>query len=246
MNEDVGIVEFDGHLVRIGDEVRREIAAVELHTFNDIHFGFCGLGFFNRDHAFIADLLHRIGNHLADERIAIGRDCADLSDFARGLHFLRASLNVLDGDFRCHVDATLQIHRVHAGGDIFHAFTNDGLCENGSGCGAVASDVVRLGSDFAQHLCAHIFELVIKLDVFRNRHTVFRDARSAKRLVDHNVTTLRAERDLYRIGENINATQHSVARVGGEKYLFSSHDIASLNECDQRTRAVRLTCRSRP
>lgn len=105
---------------------------------------------------------------------------------------------------------------VHAGGDILHAFANDGLSQNGCGCGAVASDVVRLGSDFAQHLCAHIFELVFKLDVFCNGDTVLGDARCAEGLVDNDVTAFRAERYLDGVGENVDAAQHAVAGIRAE------------------------------
>ena len=39
VDQDVGIVHFDAHLVGVGDEVRRDVAAVELHAFDDLEFG---------------------------------------------------------------------------------------------------------------------------------------------------------------------------------------------------------------
>ena len=80
MDEDVGVLELGHHLLGVGDEMRRQIAAVELHPFDDVEFGFGGLRLLNRDHPLVADLLHRVGDHLADRLIAIGRDCADLGD----------------------------------------------------------------------------------------------------------------------------------------------------------------------
>ena len=41
--------------------------------------------------------------------------------------------------------------------------------------------------------------------------------------VEHDVAALGAERHLHRIGENVDAAQHAVARVGGEFYVFGSH-----------------------
>ena len=38
------------------------------------------LGLLDGDHAFLADLLHRLGEHLADRLVAVGRDRADLGD----------------------------------------------------------------------------------------------------------------------------------------------------------------------
>jgi hypothetical protein len=54
------------HLFRVGDEVGRQIATVELHAFDDIEFEFEALGFFDGDHAFLADLFHRFGDLVTD------------------------------------------------------------------------------------------------------------------------------------------------------------------------------------
>ena len=83
MEKNVNIFQFAQHLVGIGDEVWREIATVKLHAFNNFKLGFGCFGFFNRDHAFIADLLHRLGDHVADGLFAIGRNRADLAHFFR-------------------------------------------------------------------------------------------------------------------------------------------------------------------
>ena len=81
VEQDVGVFELGNHLVGVGDEVGREVAAVELHAFDDFEFGLGGLGFLDGDDAFVADLLHRFGDHLADRLVAIGRDGADLGNF---------------------------------------------------------------------------------------------------------------------------------------------------------------------
>ena len=92
VDEDVGVLELGDHLLGIGDEVGREIAAVELHALDDVELGLGGLGFLDRDHALIADLLHRLGDHLADRRVAIGGDGADLRDLLGRLHLLERAL----------------------------------------------------------------------------------------------------------------------------------------------------------
>ena len=68
VDQDVGLFQLGHHLLGIGDEVGRDIAAVELHAFDDFELGVEALGFFDRDDAFIADLRHRFGDHLADGR----------------------------------------------------------------------------------------------------------------------------------------------------------------------------------
>ena len=77
------------HLLGVGDEIGREIAAVELHALDDLDLGVERLGLLDRDHAFIADLLHRLGDHLADLGVAVRRDGADLGDFRRRADLLR-------------------------------------------------------------------------------------------------------------------------------------------------------------
>ena len=39
MDEDIGILELRHHLLGVGDEIGREIAAVELHAFDDVELG---------------------------------------------------------------------------------------------------------------------------------------------------------------------------------------------------------------
>ena len=72
VQKDEGILQLGDHLLRIGDEVGRKIAAIELHALDHVELGLQALGLFHRDHALIADLLHRFGDHLADRGIAVG------------------------------------------------------------------------------------------------------------------------------------------------------------------------------
>ena len=39
VDQDVGVVHLDAHLVGVGDEVGRDVAAVELHALDDVEFG---------------------------------------------------------------------------------------------------------------------------------------------------------------------------------------------------------------
>src|SRR4029079_9275494 len=123
--QDVGVVHFNAHLVCVGDEVGRDVATVELHAFDDVEFGLERLGFFNRDDALVADLLHRIGEELADFGVAVGGDGADLGDFLVRGDLLGVLDEVGDHGFHSQVDTALQVHRVHAGGNRLGALTDD-------------------------------------------------------------------------------------------------------------------------
>src|SRR5690606_28176183 len=198
-------------------------AAVELHAFDDFQLGLSGLGFLDGDDTLVADLLHGVGDHLADFLLAVSRDGANLCNFFRSVDLLRGSSQLCDNVSNSEVDTALQVHRVHASGNSLVAFLNDCLSENRSGRGAVTSDVVGLRSNFADHLGAHVFELVFKFDFLGDRNTVLGDARSAEGLVDDDVTTLRAERYLDSVCKDVDATQHTLAGITGETYFFSSH-----------------------
>ena len=209
VDQDVGILELGDHLLRIGDEVRREIAAVELHALDDVELGLGGLGLLDRDDALVADLLHRLGDHVADRLVAVRSDGADLSDFLRRADLLGAAGDILHHRRHGDVDAALQIHRVHAGRDQLDAFLHDRGGEDRRGRRAVAGDVIGLRGDFAHHLGAHILELVGKLDLLGDRHAVLGDARRAVGLVDDDVAALRSERHLDGVVEDIDAAQHA-------------------------------------
>ena len=156
VDEDVGIVHLNAHLVGVGDEVGRDVAAVELHALDDVEFGLERLGFLDRDDALVADLLHGVGEELADFGIAVGGDGADLGDFLVRGDLLGVLDEVGDHGFHRQVDTALQVHRVNAGGDRLGAFPNDRGGENRGGGGAVAGRIADLVAT-SRTICAPIF-----------------------------------------------------------------------------------------
>ena len=91
MNKDVRVLEHGFHVFRVGHEIRREVALVELHAFDNVEAGFDRLGFFHGDGAVLADLVHRIGNDLADRLVPVSghsrnlRDLVPVTDLPRDL-----------------------------------------------------------------------------------------------------------------------------------------------------------------
>src|SRR5205807_3475443 len=154
---------------------------------------------------------------------AIGGDGADLRDLIVGRDLLRALLNVLDDRIDGHVDAALEVHRVHSGGHRLDPFAHHRVSENGRRCRAVAGDRARLAGDLADHLRAHVLELIGKLDLLGDGDAVLGDARRAKGFVDHDVAPLRTQRHPHRLGENLDAAQHAFAGVTAYSDVFRSH-----------------------
>ncbi len=68
--------------------------------------------------------------------------------------------------FHGFINAALEGHRICSGGDVLQAFAIDRLSENGRGRGAVAGHIGSFGSNFLDHLCAHIFIRVFEFDLF--------------------------------------------------------------------------------
>ena len=194
VNQDVGVFELGFHRLRVGDEVGREIALVELHAFDDFEGGLDGLGFFDRDGAVLADLVHRVGDDLADGGVPVGGNGRDLLDFFLVLDLLGDLGELLDGGFDGLVDAALDADRVGAGGDVLQAFAIDRLGQNGRGGGAVAGGVAGLAGDFADHLGAHVFIGVFQFDFLGDGDAVLGDGRGAEFFVEHDVAAFGAER----------------------------------------------------
>src|SRR5262249_7593940 len=122
----------------------------------------------------------------------------------------------------------LRVHWVHSGGDSLGSFPDDRVSEHGRRGRAVAGLVGGLRGNLAHHLRAHVLELVFELDLLGGGHAVLGDAWCAKRLVEHDVAALGAERHAHRVGENIDAAQHAVASVDREFDFLGSHvDILS-------------------
>src|SRR3972149_1343471 len=105
-----------------------------------------------------------------------------------------------------------------AGGDEFNAFSENLARQHRRGGGAVAGDVGSLARNFLDHLGAHVFELVFKLDLFGDRDAVLGDIGSAERFVKDYVSPFGAERDGYGVRQYINAFKNRVAGVAIKFY----------------------------
>ena len=226
-DQNVWAFQIDDHLLRVGDEVGRDITAVELHAFNHIQLGLDAFGLFNCNDALLADLLHRLGDHFADLGFAIGGNRTNLRGLRRGGDLFCALLKFRDNGNNRFVDSATQIHRVQTGRNGLNALADDRLRQHGRGRRAVAGEGSRLACNFPDQLSAKILELVGKFDFLGNRHAVLGNARGAVTLLKHHITALWAKRDLYGIGQDVHATQNAVAGIGPKTYVFGSHVFRS-------------------
>src|SRR3954451_11025244 len=210
-DEDVGILKDGLHAVLVGDHVGRDVALVELHALGELEVHAEGLALLDIHDAVLADLLDRVGDDVADLVIA-RRDRRDAGDLVLAGDLLGLVADVLhdllDGD----LDAALERQRVGAGGDVLQTLADDRLGQDGGGRGAVAGDVVGGRGDLAHELGALVLERVLDLDLAGDRHAVVRARRSTDLLVQADVAAPRAERDLDRVGDRVNALLERAAR----------------------------------
>ena len=225
-DQDVRVVEHGLHALGVGDHVRREVALVELHALRELELEAEGLALLDVHDAVLADLLDRLGEDVADLARA-RRDGRDAGDVLLAGDLRRLRLEVLDDRLDGLLDAALERHRVRTGRHVLQALADDRLGEHGRGRGAVAGDVVRRRRDLAHELCALVLEDVLDLDLACDRDAVVRDRRCAELLVQHDVPTLRAERHLDRVGQDVDAALERATRILVELELLVSH-VSSL------------------
>src|SRR6266850_40588 len=229
VDQDVGILEHGFHALGVSDEVRREVAAIELHTLDHFELRLHGAGLFYGDHAVFADLLHGFGNDAADGLVVVGADGAHLGNHLAGdglgelvkralvavAVFVQGAADGGDGL----LDAALERHGIRAGSNRAHAFAINCLGEHGGGRGAVAGYVRGLAGDFAHHLRAHILQGILQFDFLGHGHAVLGNGRRPELLFDNDVAPLGAQRHLYGVSQYVDAAKNRLPR------LLSVHNL---------------------
>ena len=195
-NEDQRLLQLDGHLVGVGDEVRAEVPTIELHALDDLHIGVETLAFFDGDHAVLADLAERLSHDLADALIVIGRDSSDRGNVVgdRRGHRLDLGDDRLDG----FLHAAHQSVGLHARRHPPQPGLEECLSEDGGSGGAVAGIVGGLGGRLLDELRPHVLSPVAELDLLGHSHAILGDGGSAPGLVEHGVSPAWAERGFHR------------------------------------------------
>jgi hypothetical protein len=231
VNQHEGLLEHDLHLFGVGNEVRAQVAAVELHALDHVHGCIEALALLDRDHAVLADLRKAVGHDLADRAVVVRRYRRDVDDVGGVLGFeLDRTRNPLDlvhhGPHR-RLDPPVDPVRVVARGDGLQPFLVDGFGQHGGRGGPVAGDVARLAGGLLDQLCPHVLVLVVEFDLFGDRHAVLRDRRPAPALVQDGVAAARPVRALDRRRELFDAGQNGLVRFLLKRELLDRHAVVS-------------------
>src|SRR6266536_1054894 len=225
-DQDVGIVEHCFHSLRVSGEVGRDVALVEAHALGELKLQSEGLALLDGDDAFLADLVHRLGDHVTDRDVASG-DGRGGCDLLLGLDILGNLGKLFAHPLNRGLDAPLERHRVGPGGHIAQALANQRLgkhCRRGR---AVAGNVIISLRDFLDELCADLLPWILELDLLGNRYTVIGDRWGAPLLLEDDIASLGPKRHLYGIGELIHAAFEAPPGLFIERDHLGSHRLQS-------------------
>src|SRR6185436_16602879 len=112
--------------LRVGHEVRRDVTLVEAHALGELELEPEGVALLDGDDAFLADLVHRLGDDLADRGVT-GGDGGGRGDLLAGLDLVRLVAQRLHHRGHGRLDATFEGDRARAGGDVTQALTDQRL-----------------------------------------------------------------------------------------------------------------------
>ena len=107
------------------------IAAIELHSLHDLEHGLGRLRLLDRDDAFVADLLHRVGDQLADGRIVMGGDRRHLGLLLRVATGRDSSFRASIGRLAAAVEAALEVDGARARDHVAHAVGEHRMGQDG-------------------------------------------------------------------------------------------------------------------
>ena len=188
--------------VLVGHEIGRAVAAIKGHAFGDLQLGGQGGGFLHGDHAIGTHLGHGLGNHAADFFVIASTHRGHLANGIAGDR-LGALGNARHDGGRGLFHAAAHPHRVGTGGNVFEAFTHQGLGQDGGGGGAIAGFVFGFAGHLLDQLGADVFKGILEFDLLGDRHAIVDDVGGTKFLLEHHIAPLGPDGDLHGIGQGI-------------------------------------------
>src|SRR6185437_7330145 len=195
------------------------------HALGELELEAEGVALLDGDDAFLADLVHGLGDHLADGRVA-SRDGGGRSDLLLGLHVLGELGQLLAHPLDRGLDAPLEGHRVRARRDVAQALPDQRLGQHGGRGGPVARDVIGLLRDFLDQLSADLLPRVLELDLLGDGHAIVGDRGGAPLLLEHHVPALRAEGYFHGVGELVHTALEAAPRVLIERDHLRCHRLS--------------------
>jgi len=130
--------------------------------------------------------------------------------------FLEASNDSIDG----HLDATTEVHGVHASGDGLASFLENSSGKDSGGGGTISSFVVGLAGNLLDEVSSEVVVSVREFNILGNSDSILGDFGSAKASVENNIATTGSKGSLDGISEHIAAFEHESASLSAEFDFF--------------------------
>ncbi len=221
VDQDVGLVELDGHRIGVGHEVRAEVAAVELHAFDHLDVRLESLALLDGDDAVLADLLERLGHDAPDLGVVVGGDGRDVLDLV--LDRTGEGADAVNDRGDCFAHSPHECVGIHTGTDVLETGSEQGLGQDRGGRRAVARLVAGLGGRLAHEPGPHVLDGVPEFDLLGDGDAVLGDGGSAPALVEHCVSAAWAEGRLDRAGEFLDSLEQGHACLPVEGQFLDAH-----------------------
>ena len=144
-DQDVCILEHGFLTIGVRDEVRRDVALIELHSLGELQLHAECLAVLDGDDTLVADLLESLRDVVTD-RVVGSRIGSHIRNLVFGLtvdgsrHFLDGLDHLFDSPF----DPQLHLHRIGTGSDKPEPVGHHGLCQHRRRGRAVTCDVIGL------------------------------------------------------------------------------------------------------
>mmetsp|Transcript_10008 Transcript_10008/g.12452 ORF Transcript_10008/g.12452 Transcript_10008/m.12452 type:complete len:261 (+) Transcript_10008:1199-1981(+) len=204
----------------VGDEVWGDVSSVDLHSLDNLKLVVQGLSLSHGDGALLSHFFEGICHHLADASVAVGGDGGHLLNLCRLGDGLGDLLQFLQDELHGCVDATLQVHWVHASHDGLGAFTEDGPCQDRGGGGAISGHVVGLGGHLLDQSRTEVVLLVLELNGFGDCDTILGHLGCSKALLDDHIAALGAQGHGHGIGQAIGTLQHGSTSASSMTHIL--------------------------
>mmetsp|Transcript_37507 Transcript_37507/g.89136 ORF Transcript_37507/g.89136 Transcript_37507/m.89136 type:complete len:502 (+) Transcript_37507:276-1781(+) len=163
-DEDVGVLELRLHCLLVGHEVGRDVTAVEPHPLDHLELILESLPIRHSDDTLLADLLHRLGNEVADLLLPVGGDRPHLCNLLRSADHLGILLQLGHDMLHSNINAAPEIHRVHSGGNGLAPLHKDRACEDSRRGRAVSCNIICGRSDLFHEAGSDVLKLILELD----------------------------------------------------------------------------------
>ena len=112
------------------------------------------------------------------------------------------------------VKPALDGHGVDSGRHPFLALDVNGLGQDGGRGRPVAGDIARFAGDLLDHLCAHVFKLVVQLNFLGHGDAVFGHRRRTESFFQKDIVAPRPEGHLHGICQRDDAPEHLLPGLG--------------------------------